>query len=435
MPGPSRFRGAALSHAVKANKLSESRLDDRVRNLLRLINYSKGSGVPNNAPERHLNREQDRALLRRAAAEAIVLLQNKDNVLPFSKSKRTAIIGPNAKISAISGGGSASLVPYYSVTPYDGLVKQCEDTVFAQGSTNYKLLPELGTVLKTDQGQRGFTWKAFNEPASMVGRKVFDQRVLTDSNLFFMDYQHKDLAPVWYSQAEGLFTPDESGIYTFGLGVEGTAELFVDDVLLVSNVTNQKPGETLFGSGTVEEKGSKELVAGHEYRVRVEWGCAKTSKLPPFGPVGGGHGGFRFGACRQRDPEQAIAEAVEVAKSVDQVVLIAGLNGEWESEGTDRTSLDLSPSTNTLISKVLAANPNTAVVIQSGTPVAMPWIEDAGAVVHAWYGGNETGNAIADVVFGDVNPVRLLPSVIAKAITNIKSGWETAPDNTASATG
>jgi beta-glucosidase len=67
--------------------------------------------------------------------------------------------------------------------------------------------------------------------------------------------------------------------------------------------------------------------------------------------------------------------------------------------------MSLPPHIDELISKVLDANPNTAIVIQSGTPVEMPWIQKAKAVLHAWYGGNETGNGIADVLFGDVNPV------------------------------
>jgi hypothetical protein len=73
--------------------------------------------------------------------------------------------------------------------------------------------------------------------------------------------------------------------------------------------------------------------------------------------------------------------------------------------------MDMSSKTNRLVSKVLAVNPNTAVVVQSGTPVTMPWIDNANAICHAWYGGNETGNAIADVLFGDVNPVRLQNSL------------------------
>ena len=390
-----------------SNKVSIDQLDDRVRNVLNFINDSEAAGVPENAPETELNRPQDQALLRRAASESIVLLKNEESVLPFAKSKTTAVIGPNAKIARFCGGGSASLLPYYSVSPYEGIAKQCNRTSFAQGSTDHQLLPQLGDRLRTEQGKRGFMWRAYNEPATATSRKAVDERLLVDSNMFFMDYENERLAPVWYCQAEGIFTPEESGLYDFGLGVEGTAVLYVDDELLISNVENQKPGPTLFGSGTIEKKGHMQLCAGQDYRIRVEWGCSKTSKLPPSGPVGGGHGGLIFGAWRRMGPDEAIKEATELARQVDQVVLVVGLNGEWESEGTDRTSMDMSEKTNALVAQVLAANPNTAVVVQSGTPVTMPWIDDAKAVCHAWYGGNETGNAIADVLFGDVNPVRI----------------------------
>ncbi|KAF5229919.1 hypothetical protein FAUST_10083 [Fusarium austroamericanum] len=416
MPGPTRWRGTVLSHAVMSNKVTEQQLDDRVRNVLNLINYSLASGIPENAPEKRLNRPEDQALLRRAASESIVLLKNDDNILPFSKSKTTAVIGPNAKIARYCGGGSASLLPYYSVSPYDGIADQCDKVIFSQGAQDHQMLPQMGDVLRTENGQRGFSWRAFNEPVSVKDRVPLDERVLVDSNCFFLDYEHPDLAPVWYSQAEGIFTPDESGLYDFGLGVEGTGKLYIDDALLISNVENQKPGETLFGSGTVGEKGSIELAAGKDYKVRVEWGCFKTSKLPPCGPVGGRHGGLRFGACRRMDPAQALEDAVQVAKSVDQVVLVVGLNGELESEGTDRATMDMTANTNALISKVLAANPNTAVVVQSGTPVGMPWIDEAKVVCHAWYGGNETGNAIADVLFGDVNPSGKLPLTIPRRV-------------------
>ncbi|KAJ4138466.1 hypothetical protein NW768_002300 [Fusarium equiseti] len=416
MPGPTRWRGKALSHAVMSNKTTEEKLDERVRNILNFINYSKASGVPENAPETELNRPEDQALLRRAASESIVLLKNEGNVLPFSKSKTTAVIGPNAKIARFCGGGSASLLPYYTVSPYEGISKQCDKTKFAQGSTDHQLLPQLGDRLRTEQGQRGFVWRAYNQPETVNTRKPVDERVLLDSNIFYMDYVNEKLDPVWYCQCNGIFTPDESGLFDFGLGVEGTAKLYIDDELLISNVENQTPGPTLFGSGTIEEMGSKQLNAGQDYRIRVEWACGKTSKLPPAGPVGGGHGGLTFGACRRRDPEEAIQEAADLAATVDQVVLVVGLNGEWESEGTDRTTMDMSDKTNALVARVLAANPNTAVVVQSGTPVTMPWIDNAAAVCHAWYGGNETGNAIADVLFGDVNPSGKLPLTIPRRL-------------------
>jgi beta-glucosidase len=155
----------------------------------------------------------------------------------------------------------------------------------------------------------------------------------------------------------------------------------------------------------------------------VQWGCAKTSKLKAPGTVDFGHGGFRFSCCKQLCPKTAIEEAEKLARSVDQVVLFAGLSGEWESEGQDRETMDLPPNTDELISRVLKANPNTAIVIQSGTPVAMPWIDKAKAVVHAWYGGNETGNGIADVIFGDVNPGRLSPQH-GKSELTIKNSLE-----------
>lgn len=178
MPGPIRWRGQVLPHAVMSNKVSEQQLDDRVRNVLNLINYSLASGVPENAPEKRLNRPEDQALLRRAASESIVLLKNDDNVLSFTKSKTTAVIGPNAKIARYGGGGSASLLPYYSVSPYDGIVNQCEKVVFS--------------------------WRAYNEPASVKDRVPLDERVLVDLNCFFLDYEHSDLAPVWYSPTTKL---------------------------------------------------------------------------------------------------------------------------------------------------------------------------------------------------------------------------------------
>jgi len=127
------------------------------------------------------------------------------------------------------------------------------------------------------------------------------------------------------------------------------------------------------------------------------------------------------------NPDQAIKDAAEVAKQCDTAVIIAGLNADWESEGYDRPDLSLPMRTNDLISAVAAANPRTVVVIQAGSAVSMPWIDQVAGVVYAWYGGNETGNAIADIVYGKVNPSGRLPISFPKreqdiaAATNYKS--------------
>ncbi|RDW64974.1 beta-glucosidase-5 [Coleophoma cylindrospora] len=417
MPGPTRWRGAALTHAVTSNKVKMSTLDARVRAVLKLVNTAIKSGVPEAATEHRLDREQDRQLLRGVAAQSIVLLKNEEEVLPFNKEKRIAVIGPNAKIATICGGGSASLNPYYTVTPFDGVSAKAQAGVeFAQGVYGHQSLPLLGKLLKTEDGQDGFLLKVYNEPPEASKRTLIEERRLTDSMMFFIDYNHPDLNTIWYANAEGIFSPDESGVYDFGLCLQGTGRLYVDDELIVTNVDNQRSGPSFLGSGTLEEVGSKALDAGKPYRIRVEWGCGKTSKLKRPGTVDFGHGGFRFGGCKQLDPKEAIAKAAELAKTVDQVVLFAGLSGEYETEGDDREHMDLPKTSDELIWKVLEANPNTVIVIQSGTPVTMPWADKAKAVLQAWYGGNETGNGIADVLYGDVNPSGRLPLTIPRRL-------------------
>jgi beta-glucosidase len=123
-----------------------------------------------------------------------------------------------------------------------------------------------------------------------------------------------------------------------------------------------------------------------------------------FGP-----GGFRFGAARRTTQEELISNAVELAAKAEQVVVFAGLTSEWETEGYDRDHMDLPPGTDEMISRVLDVNPNAVIVIQSGTPVTMPWAGKAKSLLQAWFGGNECGNGIADVLYGSVNPSGKLP--------------------------
>ncbi|KAJ5626602.1 hypothetical protein N7528_004029 [Penicillium herquei] len=410
MPGPPRWRGGALAHALTSNKVSQNTLNDRVRAVLKLVQKASKSGIPQRAPETELNRAQDRALLRRIASEAIVLLKNEENILPLDKNKKVAVIGPNAKIAAYCGGGSAALNPYYTVTPFQGISNSAAAEVeFSQGVYAHQMLPLLGKQMCTENGKTGFKLSIFNEAPSTSTRKPLEERHETDSMIIFMDYDHPDLNPIWYADAEGYFTPEESGVYDFGLTVHGTGNLFVDGKLVINNADKQRPGTSFFGSGTLEEIASLELKAGQKYQVLAQWACGKTSTFRIPGVVDFGHGGFRLGACKQLSPQAGIEEAVRVAASMDQVVLVAGLSGEWESEGEDRATMSLPPYTDELIERVLKANPNTVIVMQSGTPVEMPWINDAKAVLHAWYGGNETGNGLADVVFGDVNPSGKLP--------------------------
>lgn len=104
-----------------------------------------------------------------------------------------------------------------------------------------------------------------------------------------------------------------------------------------------------------------------------------------------------------------LERAVHLAANSDAVLVCAGFGGEWQSEGFDRQSLALPGLQDTLIEQVAAANPHTIVVLNTGSPITMPWLSSVAAVVQAWHPGQECGNAIADVLFGDTNPSGKLP--------------------------
>ncbi|KAL5342882.1 glycoside hydrolase superfamily [Aspergillus crustosus] len=411
MPGKTRWRGDALAHAVSSNKVHEFILDDRVRNVLNLVNYVEPLGIPENAEEKVLNRPEDQALLRRAAAESVVLLKNDDNILPFNKEKSIAVIGPNAKIAAYCGGGSASLDAYYTVTPFDAVSAQSKGEVqFSQGAYSHKDLPLIGHLLKTDDGKTGFKFRVYDEPATSDKRELLHELHLVSSQGFLMDYRHPKIKSfLYYVDMEGFFTPEEDGIYDFGVVVVGTGKLLVDGELVVDNTKNQRLGSAFFGNGTVEEQGSKELKAGQTYKITLQFGTAPTSDIDTRGVVIFGPGGFRFGAARRTTQEELISKAVALASKADQVVVFAGLTSEWETEGYDRPDMDLPPGSDELISAVLDANPNAVIVLQSGTPVTLPWANKAKSLLQAWFGGNECGNGIADVLYGAVNPSGKLP--------------------------
>lgn len=410
MPGKSRWRGKALEHAILSNKVAGVKIDECVRNVLNLVNWTEPLGIPEGATEKALNRPEDKALLRRAAAESVVLMKNDGGVLPLKKDRPVLVIGPNAQIASYCGGGSASLEPYYTVTPLEGLLAKSQAEVsFLQGVYSHKELPLLGRRMKTADGKTGFIFRVYNEPPSYgQKRQMVDELHMVSSSGFLMDYVNPKIkCKTFYVDMEGLFIPEEDGMYDFGVTVAGIGKLHVDGEVVVDNTKNQKQGSGFFGTATIEERGSKELKAGQTYKILFQFGSAPASDLNASDIVG--PGGFRFGAARRVSQEGLITTAVEQAAKVEQVVIYAGLTSEWETEGHDRENMDLPPGSDELISRVLAVNRNAVVVIQSGTPVTMPWVNDAHALVQAWFGGNECGNGIADVLYGDVNPSGKLP--------------------------
>jgi len=114
--------------------------------------------------------------------------------------------------------------------------------------------------------------------------------------------------------------------------------------------------------------------------------------------------GVRLGGVEKIDADEAMQRAVDLAAKSDVVVYVGGLTAEWEAEGSDRPTLALPARQDELIARLGQANPNTVVCIQAGSAVAMPWVNKVNGIVQTWYLGNEVGNAIADILYGIINP-------------------------------
>jgi beta-glucosidase len=190
---------------------------------------------------------------------------------------------------------------------------------------------------------------------------------------------------------EGIFTPQASGVHTFGLTSVGWCKLYLNDEIVVDHTSDSDMGKQVIAE--VELEGGKSYAIKLEYywKGSPRWRTVRLGHQPP-------------------QPLDSIADAVKLARKVDLVVVIAGLNTEWESEGFDRADMKLPGDQDKLIKKIAKANKNTLVVLNVGSAVEMPWIREVPAVLQLWYNSQEQGNALADVLFGDVNPSGKLPT-------------------------
>jgi beta-glucosidase len=369
-------------------------LDDKVHRLLDVI---EKAGLFEN-PELHAERGEDkpehRAVIREAAREAIVLLKNEGEILPLQKAKSIAVIGPYAGTAQILGGGSSGVTPHYASSPFDGIRIRAGERIkveTAPGCFIYKNLPALAPeTLFTSDERAGLSLSLFDN-TDLSGQPAYSE-VTTRTQFGWFEHTVPNVDQEAFSlRMEGFFMPQESGRHTFAINAIGLARLFIDNKLVIDHWIESESGH----QKTVE----LELTANKGYALRVEYSWKGN---PRFRSLSLGH-------LSPQVPD-LIAEAVDLAKRSDVVVLIVGLNKEWESEGFDRVDMKLPGAQDELIERVVAANPNTIVVLNVGSAVEMPWIDRVPGVVQLWYDSQEQGNALADVLFGDVNPSGKLPT-------------------------
>jgi beta-glucosidase len=400
---------AALDKAIEKKLITEAELDNALRRLFTArfllgsfdgydkVAYTK---IPYSVVESKAHVQ----LSLEAARKSIVLLKNSNNILPLKKSIKTlAVIGPNADDAEVLLANYNGL-PSTIVTPLLGLKKALPNTkiLFAQGSPHAEGLPVLGLIepafLFTDAAgtKQGLAGEYFNN-TKFAGDAVLKT---TDSNINFNWIKNAPAPGIdkynFSVRWKGYLKPTEDGDYYLDMG-GSNFELIINDSSLFK-----------FNSEHGPEHRYKKLFlkGGQAYPLQIN--CRNTGA----------------NAVLQLNWEKLGKnyedEAIAAASNADAVVLCMGLSPRIEGEemdvkldgfnGGDRIKLSLPAVQQSLIKKVTALGKPVVVVLLNGSAVAVNWEKDnAAAIVETWYGGQQAGTAIADVLTGKFNPCGRLP--------------------------
>uniref|UniRef100_UPI0006B350E1 beta-glucosidase n=1 Tax=Streptomyces sp. NRRL B-24085 TaxID=1709476 RepID=UPI0006B350E1 len=397
MPGPRTVYGEPLARAVRAGEVEERTVDAAVRNVLRLaarVGVLDGAEpVVTDLPDPVDGIELAREIARRA----FVLVRNR-GALPLKKGT-VALIGAAARDARVLGGGSATVFPDRVVSPLDGLT-----AALPEGTLTYAVGADPNTELAV--ADQGFTLRAVCRDAA---GDVIGTGSAPNGHIQWMGSDlpegvtHDRLHSV---ELTGTFTPRESGTHTFGIKGLGAFRLVVDGTTYYDDVQRadkDDPFLTFFGAP--EPRARVQLAAGEPVEVSLTHVVALPEDVPMKAVT--------FSLAHQdprRAPDELIAEAVEAARNADTAVVVVATTERVESEGYDRRDLTLPGGQDELVRAVAAANPNTVVIVNSGSPVELPWREDVAAILLGWFPGQEGGAALADVLTGAHEPGGRLPT-------------------------
>lgn len=441
--GTADFYDGALLQAVNDGLVPESLVDRSVRRILRTM-FAVGV-FDNDYTPTAIPVEQDGAVAARVQDEAITLLRNKKGVLPLRQGRTdsVAVIGGDANTTAIMG-GSFAVMPTYQVSLLDAIraraarvgatVRYAPGNDPVNGASMLEtadltavpftvLTPESGTGTGlTARHYAGTTYDG--DPVTRVDSQVLYDTGFTGGQPAFASLYASQVAPVpaidnplgqgQSVRYTGYLTAPATGTYRLGLTGWGDARLYLDDDVLVDMTGSD-------GRRTIDA--SVDLEAGQRYPIRIEYAASRPLvSLQPGSLV------FQWAPPR-RALSPAIQDAVTAARASDVAVVYVRT---YESEERDRVSLKLPQSADRLISAVRAANPRTVVVLATAGAVTMPWLHRVPAVLQSYMGGQEEGNSLARVLFGNENPSGHLPITYPRSEQALPPGidnpWDTIGD-------
>ncbi len=395
-----------LVEAVRDGRVPASVVDEMALHVLYVMSKigklggKSRAGGARNLPSHH-------QLAREVAEQAIVLLKNDLGLLPLNPAgiKKLVLIGANADTRHTAGGWSAEGKPLFETTPLVGLRHRLSPDVKIQHipgpfAEHYSQLPEdVIETINTADLDRGAAQKGWRTDYHIRagGENPADEELtapgfdrLIDAN-FASNSPYPDdlLRVVWSVEIKA----QESGVHRFCFDHDGRIGFCLDDQGIL---------EVSASDGVTRSVVDAPLQAGCRYRLTVNF------KLPSAGK-----GSCRFGWLKPSQRPTKPEELPFLCLDADAVLFLTGNRlghgRAQECEGGDRPDLSLPEGDDAAIAAVLAARPDTVVITQSGSPVAMPWVEQASTLLHYWFCGMDGGSALARVLFGDVNPSGRLP--------------------------
>ncbi|MDR3527108.1 MAG: glycoside hydrolase family 3 C-terminal domain-containing protein [Rhizomicrobium sp.] len=390
--------------AMKQGLVSEAVVDESLKRLfmaqMRLGLFDPKEAVAyTQIPDSALDSPAHRQVALRTAREAMVLLKN-NGALPLKHNiKRIAVIGPLAD-QVVPLFGNYNGIPTHAISALDGLKKAFPnaEVVFESGTNFLRESVAVPPEVLSADGKPGLTAEYFDNEA-FSGKPVITRRDAKvdfgDENELIKASKGTDifaLAMRW----SGTLTPAETGDYLLGLDAPG-GMLFLDGKQIAH----------VAGPGGHSTKATVvHLDAGHPYAVRIERGFTN-------------HVAMRLTWLRQ-DPAM-LKRAMAAVKKADAVVAVVGITPGLEGEemavdvpgfvGGDRTSLDLPKAEEDLLKAARKATKKPLItVLYNGSALSVNWAaKNADAILEAWYGGQEAGTAIADILSGAYNPSGRLP--------------------------
>ncbi|MEM6718073.1 MAG: glycoside hydrolase family 3 C-terminal domain-containing protein [Bacteroidota bacterium] len=412
----------ALVEAVKEGLITEAELDVSLERLL-VARLKLGLFAPEGAvkyekiPYDVVDSEKHQLAALETARKSMVLLKNENNILPLDKNKikKIAVIGPNADDLEVLL-GNYNGYPSNPVTPLKGIQQKLPNAEvsyavgckLAEGLPIFEAIPN--SVLFSDDSMKTKGLKA--EYFDNITFKGTPKHTRIDNNVDFTwrtSSPFKDMRYDAYSvRWAGILSVDKTGNYALGGEAFSSMKLFLDDKLIIARDDTHHPKK-------VYEY--VQLEAGKKYKIRFE--CVQDNTE---------HSIMRL--LWEAPNDNIEAEAIQIAKDADAVILCMGISPLLEGEemkvkvdgfsGGDRVNTKLPKTQTELIKKIKALGKPTILVLLNGSALSINWEnENIPAIIEAWYPGQAGGTAIADVIFGDYNPSGRLPVTFYKDINDI----------------